>query len=244
MDYKSKLLSMVLTAVVLTFVIPFYIDIPWQAWFIIPFLCYLTKGIGSEIGAHRLWAHYSFDTSNFYKKIMIALQTLAGEGSIIAFAGVHRLHHRYSDTDKDPHSPKNNLLGTIFYHYEVKEFNPRLIKDLIVDKWLVIQHRQYFNIQLILAILLLLISPLWLWLYAVNILSTLWINFLVNVVCHRWGTNANGLDNSSKNNSWADIFLLGVGLHNNHHKDPGAYDLAWKPNQFDVWAKIIKIIKK
>lgn len=244
MTYKSKLLSMVLAALALVIFLPLYVDITWHAWLLIPLLCYLTKGIGSEIGAHRLWAHRSFKTTKFYSRLMIVLQTLAGEGSIIAFAGVHRLHHRYSDSDQDPHNPKNNLWGTVFYQHKVTEFSPLLIKDLLVEKWLIIQHKYYFTIQAILVILLTLISPLCLWYYAVNVISTLWINFLVNVVCHWWGDNANELDNNSKNTAWTNIFLLGVGLHNNHHKEPGAYDLAWKSNQFDLWANIIKFIKK
>lgn len=235
---------MLLTALVLTVFLPLYIDIPLYAWVLIPLLCYITKGIGSEIGAHRLWAHRSFETVNFYKRPMIILQTLAGEGSIIAFAGVHRLHHRYSDSDQDPHNPKINLWGTIFYQHNVSEFNPMLIKDLLVDRWLIFQHKYYFKIQIVIVVLLALISPLCLWFYAVNVLSTLWINYLVNVACHTWGTNTNSLNNNSKNTPWTNIFLLGVGLHNNHHSDPSAYDLAWKSNQFDLWAWIIKYIKK
>jgi len=244
MAYKSKLLLLILTAILLAVALPFFIDITWHAWFIIPLACYITKGFGSEIGTHRLFTHRSFNTNNFWKKIMIALQTISGEGSIIGFVGVHRLHHQHSDTEKDPHCPSKGIFRTAFYQHEVNNFDVRLIKDLFNEPWLVSQHKKYFLIQIIIMTLLLLISPLVLWYYSVNIISTLWINFLVNVVCHRWGTNDNNLPNNSKNNRWADIFLLGVGLHNNHHLHPGASNLAWPPYKFDIWAKIIGLIKQ
>jgi stearoyl-CoA desaturase (delta-9 desaturase) len=235
---------MVLIASTLALSLPFFITITWHAWIIIPLLCYITKGFGSEVGAHRLWSHRSFTTSGLYKKLMIVLQTLAGEGSIIGFVGVHRLHHLYSDTDKDPHGPKTGLIRVIFYQHNIENVNIKLIKDLFDEPWLVQQHRHYFKIQLSIFAILFIVSPILVWYYSVNILSTLWINFLVNVVCHRWGTNDNNLPNNSKNNRWADIFLLGVGLHNNHHLHPGASNLAWPPYKFDIWAKIIGLIKQ
>lgn len=243
MTYKSKLLLFILTAISLAIALPFVIDISWHAWIIIPLLCYLTKGFGSEIGAHRLFTHRSFDTSSFWKRTMIILQTLSGEGSIIGFVGVHRLHHQHSDTELDPHCPSKGLFRVTFYQHDINNFDVRLIKDLFRESWLVFQHRYYFVIQSIILLTLLLLSPILVWYYAVNVISTLWINFLVNVVCHRWGTNDNNLPNNSKNNRWADLFLLGVGLHNNHHLRPGVSDLAWAPYRFDIWAKIIRKIQ-
>lgn len=244
MTYKSKLLFFILTATTLAVVLPFYVDVTWHAWLIIPLVCYLTKGFGSEIGAHRLFTHRSFDTTDRWKKSMTVLQTLCGEGSIFGFVGVHRLHHLHSDTDKDPHCPKKGLFKVTFYQHDIRDFDIRLIKDLFKEPWLVSQHKNYFVIQITIMLVLAMLSPLVLWYYSVNVISTLWINFLVNVVCHRWGTNDNKLNNNSKNNRWADFFLLGVGLHNNHHLHPGASNLAWPPYRFDVWAQIIQLIKR
>jgi stearoyl-CoA desaturase (delta-9 desaturase) len=242
LDYKKKLLALVLVALLLTICLP--VTISWHAWFIIPLLCYATKGLGSEVGAHRLWSHRSFETSTTYKKIMVVLQTLAGEGSIIGFVGVHRLHHLYSDTERDPHNPKLGILRATFYQHRVGELNIRLIRDLFSEPWLIAQHKHYFKIQAGIFITLALLSPIALWYYSVNILATLWINFLVNVVCHTWGTNPNQLSNNSKNNRLADLFLLGVGLHNNHHLRPSASNLNWSKTHIDVWAQVIDLIKK
>lgn len=239
MDYRYKLLTLVVISILLTAVLPFYIDLSWYPLVILPLLCYLTKGIGSEVGAHRLWSHRSFNTSLLRKKILVVLQTLAGEGSIIGFVIVHRLHHKYSDTNLDPHNPKLGVVKATFYQHNAQEFHFRLIKDLFNEPWLSQQHKYYFHIQLAIFAFLLLISPVLVWYYSANIISTLWINFLVNVVCHCYGSNDNNLTDNSKNNGWTDVFLIGVGQHNNHHASPGSTSNCW----YDIWGQIIKIIK-
>lgn len=239
MNYQQKQLLMILISAVLVLVLPFWINIGLEALVIIPVICYLTKGIGSEIGAHRLWSHYGFTASTLVKRCLIILDTLAGEGSIIAFVGIHRLHHKYSDTIDDPHWYKHGLVKVVLYQHKVEKFTGTVVKDLFSDSWLVFQHRHYFTIQALIFILLAVVSPTALWYYSVNVFASMWINFLVNVACHRWGTNKNNLSNNSKNNYWADLFLLGVGQHNNHHNNPGSTQNC----RYDVWGYIIKLIQ-
>lgn len=239
MHYKQKLLALIIFCAIVAVSVPFFIQIGWEAIIIIPLLCYMTKGIGSEVGAHRLWSHKSFNTSVLVQKILIVLDTLAIEGSIISFAGVHRLHHANSDTVNDPHNPKLGIWKATFYQHDVKDFKISLVKDLFSNPWLVFQHKHYFKIQGSIILGLALISPLILWYYCVNAFATIWINYLVNVVCHTWGTNVNNLSDNSKNNRWADIFLIGVGQHNTHHKNPGQTKLC----RYDVWGHIINLIK-
>jgi len=243
MDYKHKHLLLIVISAILIVALPFYIDLGWEAPFLIFVFYFLTKGIGSEVGAHRLWSHRSFCTSRLWERVIIVLNTLSGEGSILAFVGVHRLHHMYSDTDRDPHNPHTNLLGTIFYQHNTTEFNGRLVRDIISDPWLVFQHRHYFKIQAIIMLALALVSATALWYYAVNVWATLWTNFLVNVVCHSRGTKDNKLENTSTNNFWCDLWLLGAGLHNNHHAKPGDYDNSWGSYRFDIWGSIIRQIQ-
>lgn len=244
MDYKHKHLALIIISALLIVILPFYITLGWEALLIIFLLYNLTKGVGSEIGAHRLWSHRSFETSWLWERIIIVLNTLSGEGSILAFAGVHRLHHRYSDTDRDPHNPHNDLWKTIFYQHNTDEFDGKIIRDLVRDRWLIFQHKNYFEIQSVIVLTLALISPTALWYYAVNVWMTLWINFLVNVVCHRYGPADNLQSNTSTNNLWAGIFLLGANLHNNHHAEPSRYNNAWGRNRFDLWGSIIELIKR
>jgi len=223
----------------LAITLPFYVTLPHYALLIIFVMYFLTKGLGSEVGAHRLWSHRSFTTTWFWERVLIVLDTLSGEGSIVAFTGIHRLHHAHSDTALDPHNPHTHFWSTIFYQHDTSLFSARVIKDLIKDPWLMWQHKNYFNCQLIIGLVLAVVSLTALWFYAVNVLFTLWINFLVDVVCHFYGSNDNSLDNTSKNNVWAEVFLLGVGHHNNHHARPGNSSNS----KYDLWGRIINLIK-
>lgn len=68
---------------------------------------------GVTIGAHRFYTHKSFKATTFLKVVFLVFQTLAGQNSMFIWCRDHRLHHRYSDTDADPHNSKR---GFFFCH--------------------------------------------------------------------------------------------------------------------------------
>ena len=57
---------------------------------------------------HRYSAHKMFTLNRFWKKVFHFL-TIAAQGpsylNPYGYAILHRMHHAYSDTEKDPHSP-------------------------------------------------------------------------------------------------------------------------------------------
>src|SRR5208337_5628587 len=57
---------------------------------------------------HRYAAHKMFTMSKFWER-MFYIATFITQGSSFlnprAYAIMHRMHHAYSDTEKDPHSP-------------------------------------------------------------------------------------------------------------------------------------------
>ena len=58
---------------------------------------------GVTVGLHRLFCHASFRTSKFWHVILAYLGTLAVYGSSVQWAGMHASHHKFSDTENDPH---------------------------------------------------------------------------------------------------------------------------------------------
>ena len=242
MNYAVKLVALIVFAMILTVTLPLFIEIHWWYWPIVV-LSYLTfKGIGSEVGAHRLWSHKSFETTRFRKKIIMVLQLIAGEGSCLSFVGIHRLHHQNSDTPLDPHSPHHNgILRTMFYIHNIDGFDKKLIADVLREPWMLKLHKYYFHIHL--AIILVLagtMSYTLLWFYSINIVSTWVINNLVNVVTHMYGSQPYPYKtDQSRNNWWVEPILLGVGQHNLHHHDPGLTKLG----SHDLWGHIIERIR-
>src|SRR5262249_50018739 len=78
--------------------------VPTHAVVVMFAMAYAT-GFGVTIGFHRLFAHRSFATSRTVERILMILGCMAGQASPFFWIAVHRLHHRHSDTDDDPHSP-------------------------------------------------------------------------------------------------------------------------------------------
>jgi stearoyl-CoA desaturase (delta-9 desaturase) len=60
--------------------------------------------LGITGGSHRLWAHKSYTASPPLKVLLMLLNAGANQGSIFHWARDHRLHHKFSDTEYDPHT--------------------------------------------------------------------------------------------------------------------------------------------
>lgn len=63
-------------------------------------------GFGITAGAHRLWAHNTYKAKLPLRIILVALNTMAYGFNIIDWARDHRSHHKYCDTEADPHNAK------------------------------------------------------------------------------------------------------------------------------------------
>ena len=71
------------------------------------------SSLGVQAGAHRLWCHRSYK-ANFGLRLFLAFfQTMALQNDIYEWCRDHRAHHRFSDTDGDPH---NSTRGFFFSH--------------------------------------------------------------------------------------------------------------------------------
>jgi len=66
---------------------------------------YMLSGWGVTVGYHRLFTHKSFKTNRFITGTLAILGSMAAEGPVVRWSGIHRMHHQFSDEDLDPHSP-------------------------------------------------------------------------------------------------------------------------------------------
>ncbi|GKD45666.1 ribonuclease H-like domain-containing protein, partial [Tanacetum coccineum] len=67
-------------------------------------LCNLLR-LGVTIGYHRLLTHKSFKIPKWLEYIIVYCGAQSGEGEPIYWVSVHKNHHKYVDTEKDPHTP-------------------------------------------------------------------------------------------------------------------------------------------
>lgn len=76
-------------------------------------MLYVMGMIGITGGAHRLWAHRAYKAKWPLRVILVVFNTVAFQDAAFHWARDHRVHHKYSETDADPH---NATRGFFFSH--------------------------------------------------------------------------------------------------------------------------------
>lgn len=71
------------------------------------------SGLGITVGAHRLWSHRSYKAKIPFESLLLIFNTMAFQNHVIEWARDHRCHHKWTDTDADPH---NTHRGFFFSH--------------------------------------------------------------------------------------------------------------------------------
>ena len=199
----------------------------------------LINKIGGEIGLHRYFCHRSFATSRFGHYLMLAMACLCCIGPPIAWVGMHRMHHKYSDTDMDPHGnlPAWRVWLTAWRPVVIEK---RLLVDLLQDPAHMFVYRWYM--WLIAAVYISLALICWqIPVFLISIPSVLTFHFagLVNTVCHTTGHKPHDTNDRSHNNRLVNLLTWGSGLHNTHHAFPNRWDNRINPGDIDIPAVII-----
>jgi sn-2 palmitoyl-lipid 9-desaturase len=218
--------------------------VPWTfGWILTAILFfYLYNAIGMSMMLHRYFSHKAFKfKSPILKWIFIGISVISSRGSPIAWVHIHREHHAYADTDKDPHKPDKFSLFSFKTTY-IKELKLFLIKD-ILNKEQKFIHEYYLWFILGWCSILFLINPYLIyfaWALPVclnQITQDLWNYFShVNVGYRRFNTKDN-----SRNVVWLWPFVLGEAWHNNHHDMPTISTTA-KKWEFDPIRHVINLV--
>jgi len=199
-------------------------------------------GCMSEISIHRFFTHRSFQTTPFKEKCLVAMATLIGQGAILSWVTVHRAHHAFEDTTKDPHSPKHiakwRLVLGLFPRFDYKV---NLVSDLIRMKYrryFQFENNYYWFIHTMIWIIAGLIS--FNLLFAIVSGSALWYlcTQLVNIVAHS-DIGEKEFPNDVAINSKFLNYVTGAGYHNNHHARPKSHTYK-TGNKIDPHAIIIE----
>jgi len=105
-------------------------------------------GMGITAGAHRYWTHRSYKVTRPLYFIYLFLQTAAMQECVINWVRNHRIHHKYTDTNADPHNSKRGFffshIGWLLCrkHPDVIKYGKRVdISDLTSDPILLFQKK-------------------------------------------------------------------------------------------------------
>ncbi|MBI3289765.1 acyl-CoA desaturase [Candidatus Microgenomates bacterium] len=237
--------SVYLGAPLLGFIVTLYLAVTGRfgitdILLVIPY--FLGPGFGITIGFHRFATHGAFRANRMLGYGLLALGSMAGEGSLDFWVRNHLKHHWNSDDEGDPHSPwygwLDRFLGLVFAHVgwlfnrndvsdvELPEYTRELFNDSVVG-WI----DRLFIVFMVLYYLI----P-----FEVQGVNGIWsaltaafcrynVTFAVNSVCHRWGSSPFKTGDHSTNNWVVGILGLGEGWHNNHHAFQRAafHGLSW-----------------
>ena len=203
-------------------------------------------GIG--IGFHRLLTHKGFKTSRWLTRVLATFGTLAVQSGPIAWVTTHRIHHAFTETDRDPHSPRNGTywahMGWIFRgtaQVQPETAIQRYSPDLIKDKYLVFIDKYYWATAVVVGAILFMIGGWTMVLSGIFLRTVLGWHFtwLVNSATHLWGTRRFETRDDSRNNGFIAAVTFGEGWHNNHHAFPRSAKHGLTPREFDVnWVQI------
>ena len=171
------------------------------------------------------------------------------------WVAVHRKHHRYTEEDGDPHSPKVYGIWKVLFKGALL-YNEASKDKVMVDTYGVgtpsdwMEHNVYSaHSRLGIGILLLFNLFIFGWVGAIVwLVQMIWIPFwaagVINGVGHWWGYRNFAVQDNSKNISPLAILIGGEELHNNHHGDPANPKLSRKPLEFDIGWMWFKIFNK
>lgn len=185
---------------------------------------------------HRYFSHRTFRTSRWFQFVLAFCAQTSAQKGVLWWAAHHRVHHRHSDTDLDPHSRKVHGFWESHVGWIVGDLHEKtdleLVKDLAKYPELVWIDKYHWLPALLLGVG---VTVLGQWVNGGNLhslsagWSTLLIGFFlstvllyhatfaINSVMHWLGRPRYNTGDESKNSFVLAILSLGEGWHNNHH---------------------------
>lgn len=217
---------------------------------IFAFLLYQASALGITAGVHRLWAHRSYKATWQLRLILVILNTLAFQDAAVDWARDHRMHHKYSETNADPHNAKRGFffahIGWLLVrkHPEIKEKGKQIdVSDLNADPILRFQKKYYSILMPLVSLIIPTIIPVFCWnetwknsILVPTILRyafTLNVTWLVNSAAHLCGAKPYDKFINPSENRGVALLALGEGWHNYHHVFPWDY----KTSEFGNYMK-------
>ncbi len=234
-----------MVAIIIFFVLHWYISLFSQTFF-----------------QHRYAAHGAFSMSKFWERFFFLFSYITQGSSYLSprvYGIMHRIHHAYTDTENDPHSPSydKNLMSMMLRtsktytsimqgNVEVDEkFTKNVPEWKSFDSWAnswfsrILWMGAYIGFYILFAP-----SAWWYLLIPIHMAMGPVHGVVINWFAHKYGHVNFETGNTSKNLFKVDLLMFGEGYHNNHHKFPSRTNFAIKKGELDMCYPIIYILSK
>ena len=211
---------------------------------------------------HRYASHQMFIMSKGWERVFFFLTFMTQGSSFLnprAYAILHRLHHKHSDTEKDPHSPmfsKNIIkmnLDTV-KHYESVRLNKKDYSkyDFDVPRWPLLEKigdhwiTRFAFMGLYTSLYVEFATATWQYaLLPIHFVMGPLHGSIVNWCGHRYGyTNDRKMKDNSKNTLPVDFLMMGELFQNNHHSSPKNIKFSKRWFEIDPGYALTKFLSK
>ncbi len=177
--------------------------------------------------------------------------------SAYGYGVMHRMHHAYTDTEQDPHSPSHddNMFAMM---WKTKTIYQDINKDRIpVEQRFTKNVPQWKNFDIFASsrisrllwmtgyvlFFVYFATAWWQWLFLpLTFLMAPVHGVIINWFGHIYGYVNYQMKNTSKNLFRFDFLMMGEGYHNNHHRHASRANFGVKWYEIDVTYLIIRVL--
>ncbi len=210
---------------------------------------------------HRYAAHGSFKMSKGWERFFYVFTWITQGSSYLsprAYGIMHRMHHAFTDTEKDPHSPmySKNVVDMMLKTHRVYSdiftgktiVEERFTKNVPTWRWFdAFAHSTFSRLVWIAAYLVFFwfFATSWWWYLLLPIVFSMGVvhGAIINWYAHKFGYINYKVKNTSMNLLKIDILMMGESYHNNHHKFPGSVNFGKRWHEWDPTYPIILFLK-
>lgn len=212
-------------------IIPMIIYASWWQWLLSILLYFLISGLGMAMGYHRLLSHRCFICQKYVEYLLVFLATFSLTGSAISWVSIHRKHHLYSDTSRDPHCPDIMGFWRVQFFTALSHVEGKYATDLMRIPFYKFQHKYYISIILGFYLLVFILQPIAL-VYCLMFPAALSLAFSTLVLswAHR--------NFKPRSVMWLSFITFGESFHDIHHDAPSKRRL----HKYDIVGWLIEKI--
>lgn len=222
-------------------------------WIFVLIFMFLFGIIGNGIVGHRLISHRQFLPARWLYPILYLLCTLAAFAPVWYWRAQHWHHHKFSDDKIDVHSPHTQRFWDSFFGWALKQKFIKVVlktekaalRESLNNPLMKFFHNYNYTLIYIFIISLGLFSP--------ELLLSYFIFYWIEIVRLGLITSLAHIDlpfsyrnfettDKSYNNLILGYITFGFGWHNNHHAKPMSLDTQVKWWEYDLEAKVAKLI--
>ncbi len=209
---------------------------------------------------HRYCAHRMYTMSRGWERFFYLLTFFCQGSSFLSTRGyaiLHREHHAFSDTERDPHSPHIypslwQMMSKTKRRYEginAGEILPETrfeggyaqwpVLDKFADRWSVRLVWGFAYTMFYVAF-----APHWGWaiLLPIHYVMGPTHGAIVNWCGHKYGYRNFDTKDKSRNTLWVDFVAAGELFQNNHHQHPSSPNFAQRRFELDPTYQVMRLL--